>query len=70
MNNQNNPYPDIGNQPLLGNQHHPNYQQQPNQGYVPPHQHYPRIYALIQHPHLLLPSTTRAITRTPMVEIK
>lgn len=41
MNNQNNPYPDVTNQPLLGNQA-PNQGYIPqNQGYMPPPQNYP-----------------------------
>ena len=73
MNNQNSPYPDVSDQPLIGNQRNQQannpypanqnqgYQPQ-NQGYAPPNQGYmPRNYSLIQH-HLLhlspIPTTT------------
>ena len=64
MNNQNNPYPDVSDQPLLGNQQRPPQPQphinnpypinQPqNQGYMPNNQGYQRILIHIQHrPHL------------------
>ena len=77
MNNQNNPYPDMSDQPLMGNQNQqPQAQppinnpypinQQQNQGYMPPHQHFPRNSCITQLLPLLLPSpTTTTLNPTP-----
>lgn len=77
MNNQNNPYPDMSDQPLMGNQNqqpqpqppinnpYPLNQQQ-NQGYMPPHQHFPRNSYLTQLLPLPLPSPkTTTLSPTP-----
>ena len=57
MNNQNNPYPDLSNQPLVNNQQGP-IPQQNNQGYMPPQQNqYQRNFCLMQLLPLL-PLTT------------
>jgi hypothetical protein len=42
MSNQNNPYPDVTNQPLLNNQQ--GYAPPQNQGYIPPPQNYNQGY--------------------------
>ena len=58
MNNQNNPYPDMSDQPLLNNQNRPPPQNQhinnpypinqpQNQGYMPPQQGYQRTISSI-----------------------
>ena len=77
MNNQNNPYPDMADQPLMGNQNqqpqaHPHINnpypinQQQNQGYMPPHQNFPRNSCPTQPLPLLLPSlTTTTLSPTP-----
>ena len=44
MNNQNNPYPEVSNQPLLGNQHSGQLNQGYNQGYMPPNNYQQRTY--------------------------
>lgn len=49
MSNQNNPYPNISNQPLINDQHGYNAPNQPynapqNQGYIPPQNYAPNQY--------------------------